>query len=121
MKILIADDHEHMRGIIIKMLSGLPFNIDFFECSDGLDAITAITAQNPDIVLMDLLMKKMDGFSAIKILRAAGNKAIIIVVTQFAESEFKEEVIRLGADYFLNKENLLSLPKIITDLFYKLK
>lgn len=116
MKILIVDDHAQIREIIKKLVLSLPDVDSVIECMDGEEAVKIASKENPDLILMDLLMKKMDGFTAIKKIKAAGVQSKIIVVSQISEKEFKDEVLQLGAQYFLNKENLLQLPDIIRSM-----
>lgn len=113
MKVLIADDHAQMREIIRKLVLSLPEVESVIECENGEEALSISIKEQPDLILMDLLMKKMDGLTAIKKIKSAGVLSKIIVVSQISEKEFRDEVISIGADYFLNKENLLQLPDVI--------
>lgn len=119
MTIIIADDHTQMREIIKKIVTGGNDFYRIIECEDGADAFTAAVNNNPDLIIMDLLMKGMDGFTAIKKIRNINKDVPIIVVTQFQERDFKEEVIKLGANAFVNKDSLLSLPGTIAALLNK--
>ncbi len=121
MTVIIADDHIQMREIIKKIISAENSFDRIIECQEGAGAFTAAVNENPDLILMDLLMKGMDGFTAIKKIRDFNKKVPIIVVTQFQEKDFKDEVLKLGADAFVNKDSLLSLPAIITALLNKTK
>jgi len=113
LKVLIADDHAQMREIIRKLVLSLPEVESVIECENGEEALSISIKEQPDLILMDLLMKKMDGLTAIKKIKSAGVLSKIIVVSQISEKEFRDEVISIGADYFLNKENLLQLPDVI--------
>lgn len=117
--VIIADDHMHMREIIKKIISEVKGIDRVIECEDGAAAFSSVVNEKADLVLIDLLMKGMDGFTAIKKIRDVNKEVPIIVVTQFPEKEFKEEVLKLGADLFVNKDSLLLLPKAITELLNK--
>lgn len=116
LKILIADDHKMIREFIVSLVQKSFLNAEITECGDGEEAVSLAQKEYYDLILMDLLMKKMDGFTAIKKIKAAGLNSKIIVVSQISEKEFKDEVLLLGAHFFLNKENLLQLPDIINHL-----
>lgn len=62
MKVLIVDDSEPMRRMIKTYLADLVG--ETFECGDGSEALTAYREHQPDFVLMDLKMTKMDGLDA---------------------------------------------------------
>ncbi|MBA4317558.1 MAG: DNA-binding response regulator, partial [Flavobacterium sp.] len=85
MKVLIADDHAQMREIIRKLVLSLPEVESVIECENGEEALSISIKEQPDLILMDLLMKKMDGFTAIKKIKSAGVLSKIIVVSQISE------------------------------------
>ena len=76
-KILIVDDAEFLRVRISKMLVGDGYEV--FEAENGLKAIEAYQAKQPDLVLMDITMPEMDGLAATKELRDRGFNTIPIV------------------------------------------
>ncbi len=102
-----------MREIIRKLVLSFPKVETVIECENGEEALEIAIRENPDLILMDLLMKKMDGFTAIKKIKQNGIQSKIIVISQISEKEFRDEVLAIGADSFLSKENLLQLPDII--------
>ena len=121
MKILIVDDHQQIREIIKKLISKLPFKTDIFECGDGDKSIEIYQKEKPDLILMDLMMKRLDGFTTIRRIRLLSRDTVIIVVSQLPEQEYKQESLSAGANDFLNKENLNQLPKLIENLFINKK
>jgi YesN/AraC family two-component response regulator len=60
-------------------------------------------------------MKKMDGLTAIKNIRLVSSSVKIIVVSQLPEEEYHKEAISIGADEFINKENLSKLPDMLNE------
>jgi NarL family two-component system response regulator LiaR len=116
-KVLLVDDHRQIRKIIKKLLIKLPFNINIYECEDGEEAVKIYNEEKPDLILMDIIMKKLDGLEAIRQITSEPTKTKIIVVTQLPEDEYKQEAIKAGADEYLNKENLILLPEMIENIF----
>jgi len=100
--ILIAEDSE-MNFILIKKnleISGA----SILWAKDGEELIESIKNQdNIDLVLMDISMPKMDGYTASKTLRNQGYSVPIIAQSAFSVEEEKEKVIEAGCNDFISK------------------
>lgn len=118
---LIADDHQQIKKIIKKLLIKLPFEINLYECEDGEQAVKIFNDEKPDLILMDIIMKRLDGLSAIRRIRLISKKVTIIVISQLPEQEYRQEALDAGAVDYLNKENLNELPRLIENLVHKNK
>ncbi len=103
-KIVIVDDHPLMRQGIIQLLALEPSFKVVGEASNGQDALTTVLEQSPDVVLMDLNMKGMDGIQSLKLLRENDVDAKIIMFTVSNESEDVVNALRNGADGYLLKD-----------------
>lgn len=66
-KILICDDEEGLRAVIKRYATFEGHEV--FEAGDGMEAIALCKAQNFDIIIMDVMMPELDGFSAVKEIR----------------------------------------------------
>ena len=110
MKILIVDDNTSIRNLIIRLVDTAVKNYDLLECSDGEQAILINRSEHPDLVLMDIKMKRMDGLTATKIIHGEQPETKILIISQLPEIEFKEESLKAGATDFLNKDRLYELP-----------
>jgi len=110
MKILIVDDNTSIRNLIIRLVDTAVKNYDLLECSDGEQAILLNRSEHPDLILMDIKMKRMDGLTATKIIRGEQPETKILIISQLPEIEFKEESLKAGATDFLNKDRLYELP-----------
>ena len=100
--ILIAEDSE-MNFILIKKnleLSG----VSILWAKDGLEMLESVKNQkNIDLILMDISMPKMDGYTASKTLREQGFSVPIIAQSAFSIEEEKEKVLEAGCDDFISK------------------
>jgi two-component system chemotaxis response regulator CheY len=67
-KILVVDDIATNRRVLKLILSELE-NVDFFDAENGEDAIAMTNDHQPDIIFMDIMMPKMDGIEATRIIK----------------------------------------------------
>ena len=88
-------------------------NDSILECSDGTEAVAGYAGFNPDIVLMDIEMKEMDGFTATENIYKQDPLAKIIFITSHNTSAFRIKAKKLNAMGFVPKENLTELYKLL--------
>jgi PAS domain S-box-containing protein len=102
-RILIADDRLENRELLQKMLEPIGFMTR--TTSDGVEALEAFESWNPDLVLMDLRMPRLDGREAIRRIRLLPRrgKTPIIAITASAFQENRREVKDAGGDDFMAK------------------
>lgn len=103
-KIMIVDDHDMLR-------SGLRVFIDTFddielvgEASNGEDAVMYAHRYNPDVILMDIKMPRLDGVSAITRIREKNPHIRFIVLTSFVDDETVQSALQAGALGYLLKD-----------------
>jgi two-component system, chemotaxis family, chemotaxis protein CheY len=106
--ILIADDDFLVRGSLVALLEFEGFVVD--EASDGLEAVARASFQAPDLVLLDLNMPKMDGWTAFTKLEQALPLLPVIIIT--ARPNQYKEAVRLGVDAFMEKP--LNIPVLVS-------
>ena len=78
------------------------------EAGTAREAIAAIAALQPDVVLLDLSMPGMDGLEALPLVRSAAPAAAVIVFSGFAADRMREPALALGAARYLEKGEPLS-------------
>jgi DNA-binding NarL/FixJ family response regulator len=103
-KILITDDHPVVREGLAGMLAGQPDFEVIGLAADGEVAVKLYTALQPDVVLMDLQLPKLDGVSAIQAIRAANSDANILVLTTYDSDADIVRAIEAGATGYLLKD-----------------
>lgn len=103
-RVFIADDHPIVRRGIKNLLE-TEANIEVVgEATNGRDAVAAVEALKPDIVLMDLVMPVIDGIEAIRQLRESQPEARILVLTSFGTDDKVFPAIKAGALGYLIKD-----------------
>ncbi len=107
------DDSEPMRRMIKTFMADL--ELEIFECDDGSEALTAYRKHQPDLVLMDLKMAKMDGLAATKQIRQFFPKARIVIVSQWEGAPLREAARSAGAEAYVGKSDLLPLRRILAE------
>lgn len=101
--ILAVDDEDRNLRLLEAMLG--PLGYEIFFARDGEEALQRVAEVSPDLILLDIMMPKMDGFEVTKRLKDnEETKAIpIVVVTALNELEHRVQAIENGADDILNK------------------
>ena len=100
MKILIADDEPHIRELVRLYLSREGYELEF--AVDGREALEKGLSTQPDLVVLDLMMPKLDGFEVTKGLRQHSDVPILMLTVR-REDTVKVAGLELGADDYLTK------------------
>jgi len=116
MKLLIIEDSTFVRKTIIGSLRKFMPENEFIEATDGRDGIEKYKAQNPDVIITDLLMPQMSGQELIKAVREEDKEVPIIVLSADVQETVKAEVFEMGVLDFLNKPMNGNKAKLITKL-----
>ncbi len=103
-RVLLVDDDALVRAGLRMILSSSE-EIDVVgEAADGAEALAAVQAHRPDVVLMDIRMPEMDGIAATAAIRRLATPPHVIVLTTFQADEHVMNALRAGADGFLLKD-----------------
>ena len=100
-RILIVEDEKNIVDILSFNLSKEGY--DTLEAYDGQAGLQLALEQDPDLVLLDLMLPKMDGFDVCRQLRQAGRNTPVIMLTAREEETDKVLGLELGADDYITK------------------
>ncbi len=100
-RVLITDDSSAQRLIISDIAQKMGHEID--TACNGQEAIEKIQANQPDCLLLDMLMPVMDGMKVLETLESKGIKIPIIVLTADVQTDLKEQCLEFGVHTFMNK------------------
>jgi two-component system, cell cycle response regulator DivK len=108
--ILIADDKETSRELLRLVLEGSGYAVN--EASDGLEAVQRAREHQPDLIILDLRMPRLDGFAALAQLRAETGFAAtpIMALTASAMQGDWERALAAGFDSYVSKP--IPLPRL---------
>jgi DNA-binding NarL/FixJ family response regulator len=96
MRVLLVDDDPGVRALLRLRLGRLPRVEAVTEAANGADGVLAATAQQPDVIVLDLEMPVMGGDEAIPLLRAACPRSVIVINTSTPRTGIPDIVIDLS-------------------------
>lgn len=101
MKILLAEDETDMSRVVSAALKRQGYTV--VAVDNGIDAVKATQEQSFNILLMDIMMPKLDGLSALKQIREQGNDTYAIMLTAKTQIDDKVNGFQNGADDYVTK------------------
>lgn len=103
-KILIAEDEKALSRALTLKLQNAGF--DVINSENGEDALNTLKNEKFDLMLLDLVMPKKNGFAVLQEMRDNNINVPTIVLSNLGQSEDREKVLKLGAVDFLSKSNI---------------
>jgi two-component system, OmpR family, response regulator ResD len=99
-RVLVVDDEPMVRDVLARYLKRKGFDVD--AVADGERALEAFDARRPDLVLLDLMLPRLDGFEVFRRIRARGDSPVIMIT---ARGETTDRIVGLevGADDYISK------------------
>ena len=101
MKILVVEDEKDLNNIITKHLKKNNFSVD--SVFDGEEALEFLEYGEYDVIILDVMMPKMNGYEVVKNLRANKNETAVLMLTARDGIDEKIKGLDLGADDYLVK------------------
>ncbi|MFQ5576878.1 MAG: response regulator transcription factor, partial [Anaerolineae bacterium] len=98
--ILIVDDEARMRRFMQMNLDLEGYRV--IEAEDGLQAVERVRDDLPDLVIMDVMMPRIDGFEALRLIREVSNVPVIMLTVR-SEEDDRVKGLDLGADDYITK------------------
>jgi DNA-binding NarL/FixJ family response regulator len=114
MRIMLVDDHPGFRKVVMALLQ-LP-GAEFLECEDGLKALREYPRFRPDVVLMDIEMKGLDGLNATIQITTAFPGARVFMLTQYDDPDLRLAAEKAGAAGYFLKDDLQQMQNLVRSL-----
>ena len=101
--VLVVDDEPQVVWVLEFSLQGEGY--ETFSAHDGMEALDQIRRQHPDLMVLDVMMPRMDGWSVLEALgdMPATERPRVVMVTALASAGDRERAERLGAEAFVPK------------------
>ena len=99
--ILIVEDDVDIRSTIARILEDSGYRV--VEAPDGIDALAALDGLMPALILLDLTLPRMDGWTFASELERLGVRSQMPVVVMTADGRAQEKAVQLGADDYIQK------------------
>ena len=103
-KVILVDDQDLVRKGLVRILNQEEDFRVVAECEDGDQVIAAVSTHQPDLILMDVRMKRLDGISATQLIRAQKNPPPISMLTTFGDEDVLWNALVAGAAGFILKD-----------------
>ena len=114
-KILVVEDEKDIQNIIRAFLENAEYKVE--TADDGLDAINLIQKNNYDLILLDIMLPKIDGFTVCEMIRKKSNIPIIILTALTDEESQLKGFDKLADDYITKPFSMPVLLKHIEAVF----
>jgi DNA-binding NarL/FixJ family response regulator len=112
MKVLLVEENSAVRGFIRQLIASPGTWIQ--ECVDSSGATQAYAASRPDLVIMDIGMKDLDGIASCRQIRALDPVARIVLVSDYDDAAMRESAQHAGACGYVLKDNLLEVRGLLS-------
>jgi two-component system nitrate/nitrite response regulator NarL len=110
-KVMIVDDHTLFRQGLRKVLETYREIQVIGEASDGKEAIVRVGELQPDVVLMDIKMPRMEGFESTRLIRESYPELVIIALTMYEDADYVVKMVHAGANGYMHKD--ISVDKLV--------
>ena len=112
MKILIAEDEPQLSRVLVAAITHVGYEVD--AVLDGKEAVEYAQKNSYDVIILDIMMPVMDGITALRKIRASGDKTYVLMLTAKAEVDDRVTGLDSGADDYLTKP--FSLKELLARL-----
>jgi DNA-binding NarL/FixJ family response regulator len=103
MRLFIADDSEILRVRLIDMLSEIEGIEILGKAQESLDAIESIQELNPQVVILDIRMPRINGIKVLEAIKKDDESPTVIIFTNYPYPQYRKRCMDLGADFFFDK------------------
>jgi OmpR family response regulator RpaB len=105
LRVLVVDDDADIRMVVSATLRNLQVPVEVVQAEDGLDALEKVKTATPDLVVLDVMMPRMDGFDTCRALRENVRTAFvpILMLTASADQDSRTKGYLIGTDDYMSK------------------
>jgi DNA-binding NarL/FixJ family response regulator len=103
-RVLLVDDHTLVRAGIRSLLDGMEGYAVVGEASDGREALAQMRSQQPDVVLMDIAMKDLNGLETTVQIKRDFPGTRVVILSMHGTGDYVQQAIRAGASAYLMKD-----------------
>ena len=104
-RVLLADDHTLVRAGIRALVEGIEGAVIVAEAQNGREAVAAAKDHRPDLIIMDISMKELNGIEATAQIRADNPDARVLILSMHATEDFVRRALKAGAVGYLVKDS----------------
>jgi DNA-binding NarL/FixJ family response regulator len=104
--ILIVDDHAMIRSLLRRHLETQEDFVVLGEAKDGEEGMVQAEALQPDVILMDVAMPRMDGIEATRLIHERLPRIKVLILTLYASGENCQRAVQSGASGYLLKDSV---------------
>ena len=102
--ILVEDDNVFRRCLKNILSSRYP-SLQLMEAGDGMEAMSKIELLSPDLIFLDIQLPGINGLELTRMIKARNPNAIIVILSNYELTEYREMAYRNGANYFVSKDS----------------
>jgi len=102
-RVIVADDNQQLREMIVQYLAQQEGLEIVGAAANGAEALALTKEKEPDVLVCDMIMPQMDGFSVLERLRGMNHAPAVIALTALGRDDFIARAINLGACYYMVK------------------
>jgi DNA-binding NarL/FixJ family response regulator len=103
-RIVVADDHPLIRHALTTTIDEQPDLEIVAEATDGFEALELCRKFQPELVLMDVLMPRMDGLEATRQIKRESPRTIVLVLSAVEDPDYLSEALKAGASGYVQKD-----------------
>jgi DNA-binding NarL/FixJ family response regulator len=117
-RVLLVDDHTILREGVRSLLAGEPDLQVIGEARDGVEAVEQVGRLEPDVVVMDMVMPRMNGLEATEQIKRRHPDVKILILSMYDDDEYVQKIIQAGASgYVLKRVAADDLVRAIREVY----
>jgi DNA-binding NarL/FixJ family response regulator len=105
MRVLLADDHTLVRAGIRSLVEAIEGAVIVAEADNGREAVALARSHRPDIIVMDISMKELNGIEATLQIKAENPAARVLILSMHATEDFVRRALKAGAAGYIVKDS----------------